>query len=365
MRVLGIETTCDETGVAVFEDGPRRARRAARQPGRDARGVRRRRARARLARPHRASCCRWSRRCSRRPSLELSRPRRDRVHGRPGADRRAAGRGLGVASSLAYGARRSRPSPVHHLEGHLLAPHARGASRPSSRSSRCSYRAAIRSSSRSRGSVATASRRDARRRGGRGLRQGRTAARAAVSGRTSSSRALAETRRSRTLRTAAADEEPGARLQLQRAQDRGLARDRRARGPRTELDPTTRADIAASFQAAVVDTLAGKCRRALEATGLERLVIAGGVGANKLLRASLATLGKANRRPRVLSAARALHGQRRDDRVRRLVSAYSGRERLAAADHRAAPLAARRARAGRANEAVRKDERGQAVSARA
>ncbi len=65
-----------------------------------------------------------------------------------------------------------------------------------------------------------------------------------------------------------------------------------ARGPRAELDPTTRADIAASFQAAAVDTLAGKCRRALEATGLERLVIAGGVGANKLLRASLSTLGK-------------------------------------------------------------------------
>jgi N6-L-threonylcarbamoyladenine synthase len=65
-----------------------------------------------------------------------------------------------------------------------------------------------------------------------------------------------------------------------------------ARGPRAELDPTTRADIAASFQAAAVDTLAGKCRRALEATGLERLVIAGGVGANQLLRASLATLGK-------------------------------------------------------------------------
>src|SRR5262245_33610823 len=52
-----------------------------------------------------------------------------------------------------------------------------------------------------------------------------------------------------------------------------------------------RADVAASFQAAVVDTLTGKCRQALEATGLERLVIAGGVGANKALRASLAELG--------------------------------------------------------------------------
>ena len=65
-----------------------------------------------------------------------------------------------------------------------------------------------------------------------------------------------------------------------------------ARPAGAELDPTTRADLAASFQAAAVDTLAGKCRQALEATGLTRLVIAGGVGANKLLRASLAELGR-------------------------------------------------------------------------
>ena len=43
---------------------------------------------------------------------------------------------------------------------------------------------------------------------------------------------------------------------------------------------------------AVVDTLTGKCRQALEATGLPRLVIAGGVGANRALRASLAELGR-------------------------------------------------------------------------
>ena len=53
-----------------------------------------------------------------------------------------------------------------------------------------------------------------------------------------------------------------------------------------------RADVAASFQAAVVDTLTGKCRQALEATGLTRLVVAGGVGANRALRASLAELGR-------------------------------------------------------------------------
>jgi N6-L-threonylcarbamoyladenine synthase len=58
------------------------------------------------------------------------------------------------------------------------------------------------------------------------------------------------------------------------------------------LTDPVRADLAASFQAAVVDTLTGKCRQALEATGLERLVIAGGVGANRALRASLAELSR-------------------------------------------------------------------------
>ena len=50
----------------------------------------------------------------------------------------------------------------------------------------------------------------------------------------------------------------------------------------------TRADIARGFEDAVVDTLAIKCRRALEATGCDTLVVAGGVGANKRLRAKLA-----------------------------------------------------------------------------
>lgn len=53
----------------------------------------------------------------------------------------------------------------------------------------------------------------------------------------------------------------------------------------------TRADIARGFEEAIVDTLAIKCRRALEATGAKRLVIAGGVGANKCLREQLAEAG--------------------------------------------------------------------------
>jgi len=55
----------------------------------------------------------------------------------------------------------------------------------------------------------------------------------------------------------------------------------------TEQD---KADIARAFEEAAVDTLAIKCRRAIKHTGLKTLVVAGGVGANKRLRARLTEL---------------------------------------------------------------------------
>jgi tRNA N6-adenosine threonylcarbamoyltransferase len=58
----------------------------------------------------------------------------------------------------------------------------------------------------------------------------------------------------------------------------------RALGP---LDEATRADLAASFQQAIVDVLAARAEEALRRTGLTRLVVAGGVGANAALRARL------------------------------------------------------------------------------
>jgi N6-L-threonylcarbamoyladenine synthase len=54
----------------------------------------------------------------------------------------------------------------------------------------------------------------------------------------------------------------------------------------------TRADVARAFEDAVVDTLAIKCERALDATGFDTLVIAGGVGANKRLRAKLQAMAE-------------------------------------------------------------------------
>lgn len=53
------------------------------------------------------------------------------------------------------------------------------------------------------------------------------------------------------------------------------------------LDEQTKADIACAFQDAVVETLVIKCKRALHLTGWSRLVVAGGVGANQMLRHKL------------------------------------------------------------------------------
>jgi N6-L-threonylcarbamoyladenine synthase len=58
-------------------------------------------------------------------------------------------------------------------------------------------------------------------------------------------------------------------------------------------DDQGRADLARGFEDAVIETLSVKCERALDATGLPTLVVAGGVGANTRLRARLAALGAA------------------------------------------------------------------------
>jgi N6-L-threonylcarbamoyladenine synthase len=53
------------------------------------------------------------------------------------------------------------------------------------------------------------------------------------------------------------------------------------------VDDALRADVAAGFQEAVAEVLVEKSRAAIERTGLDRLVVAGGVGANARLRALL------------------------------------------------------------------------------
>jgi len=59
-----------------------------------------------------------------------------------------------------------------------------------------------------------------------------------------------------------------------------------------DIDDDFRADMAAEFQAAVVDTLTIKCCRAMRQTGSRTLVVAGGVGANLALRNRLKETGR-------------------------------------------------------------------------
>lgn len=56
---------------------------------------------------------------------------------------------------------------------------------------------------------------------------------------------------------------------------------------KADFDDQAKADLARAFEEAVTDTLAIKCERALDATGLRSLIVAGGVGANRRLRARL------------------------------------------------------------------------------
>ncbi len=62
---------------------------------------------------------------------------------------------------------------------------------------------------------------------------------------------------------------------------------------KTEKTAEDRADIAYAFQEAAAETLVIKCRRALNQTGLTRLVVAGGVSANKRIRLSLNEMAQA------------------------------------------------------------------------
>ncbi len=78
-----------------------------------------------------------------------------------------------------------------------------------------------------------------------------------------------------------------------------------------------RADLAASYQAAIVESLCLRARRALSSTGLRRLAVGGGVAANGPLRERLAAARSRARHP----ARAAVHRQRGHDRQRRPVRA--------------------------------------------
>ena len=66
-----------------------------------------------------------------------------------------------------------------------------------------------------------------------------------------------------------------------------------------QTEVNIKADIAAAFQAAVVETLFIKCQRALQETGLSRIVVAGGVSANTALREHFKALAATAYYPRL------------------------------------------------------------------
>ena len=69
-----------------------------------------------------------------------------------------------------------------------------------------------------------------------------------------------------------------------------------------------RANLAASFQQAVIDVLAGKARQALRQTGLKRLAVGGGVAANRPLRVALEQMAAAESARVVHPTHEAVHG---------------------------------------------------------
>jgi N6-L-threonylcarbamoyladenine synthase len=66
-----------------------------------------------------------------------------------------------------------------------------------------------------------------------------------------------------------------------------LARKEAGGGSTESLPPSRKADMALEIQSAIVDVLSAKALAALDVAGRSRLVVAGGVGANRALRARL------------------------------------------------------------------------------
>ena len=95
--------------------------------------------------------------------------------------------------------------------------------------------------------------------------------------------------------------------------------------PAEALPRKVLADLAASTQAAIVEVLLKKSLAALKQTGLNRLVVAGGVGANRELRAQLDTGCATARRAGALPRAAPVHRQWRHDRHGRRHATAGGR----------------------------------------
>ena len=329
MRVLGIETSCDETGVAVYDTRPRAARARAALAGRDARGLRRRRARARLARPRAARRAAGRARARARRALALAdldgiaytqgpgtrrraarrrqRRQRARLRARQAGDRRPSPR-----RPPAVAAARGRRSPAFPFVALLVS----GGHSQLLRRRRASGRYRLLGDTQD----------DA---AGEAFDKTAKLLGLPLSGRTGAG--ARSPRRDATARVALPRpmlDIGRSRLQLLGPQDRG-ADARAAARQRAERSTTrARADIAREFQHAVVDVLVAKALAALGATGRDAARRRG--RRRRQSRAARAAL----RRDRARAAAqvfyprpRVLHRQRRDDRAGRRAARSARRAR--------------------------------------
>ncbi len=277
--ILGIETSCDETAAAlVTEDGRVLASVVSSQAELHARfgGVV----------PEVAS----------RRHLELVAPIVRAALDSSGAsldkvDRVAVTQGPGLVGALLVGvsaakaiawARRLPLAPVDHLDGHLaslyLEPDAARAAVHVPARERRAHDAARGARAR----TLRPARDDARRRSGRGVRQRRAAARPWLSGGSGHRRAR-QRRGRRRLRVPRRDV-PGLDFSFSGLKT-ALLYAVRDLGP-AEAE-RRKADLAASYQRAIVNALVRRLRAAAEQTGLARIAVVGGVAANSELRAAL------------------------------------------------------------------------------
>ena len=319
MLILGIETSCDETGVALYDTGSAGLLGDALHSQVDLHAVYGGVVPELASRDHIRRLLPLDAPGPRRAGQQPRRLDLHRLYPGPGPGRRPAGRRL----------RRRRPRP--------RAGHARARASITSKAT-CSRRCCPRRRAGfpfvallvSGGHTQLmrvdgvgryrAARRNPGRRGRRSLRQDREAAGLGYPGRPGAGAARRDRQRPAAIelpRPMIAQRRPG--FQLQRPEDRGA----HARASTRQPDEPRRISRAPS-SGAVVDVLVAKCLHALGTEGLERLVVAGGVGANRQLRAALARSGAARRRG-VLSGAAAVHRQRRDDRLRRRAAAGGGR----------------------------------------
>jgi len=294
--------SCRETGVALYDAAARPAARARRAfPGRHARGLR-------GVVPELAS----------RDHNPASRA----AHGRARARRAAPRRAGGIATPKAPSRRRAARRRLCHALGEALGARARhppprrapalaAALRPAARFSflALSSRAATRSHAGSTRWALPPARRDAGRRGGVAFDKRRSSSASATPAEALSALAERAFPAAISSRGPCWEARPG--FQLLRAQDGRPAR-------RTRRRSAAYPDIARGVRRmrwwrCWSRSACARCKM----HGLRRLVVAGGVGANKQLRAALDSEARKRGFDCLLSRARALHRQRRHDRLRR------------------------------------------------